>query len=79
MTPPRCRPPTVRGKSLAVLGYTNNALSVDERAAALRAVVALAGQGSVVVEHRVRPLAEVADAWTDLASGATYVRQVLVP
>ena len=70
---------TVRGKSLAVLGYTNNALSVDERAAALRSVVALAGQGSVVVEHRVRPLAEVADAWIDLASGTTYVRQVLVP
>ena len=70
---------TVRGKSLAVLGYTNNALSVEERAAALRSVVELAGRGTVTVEHRVRPLAQVAGAWTDLASGATYVRQVLVP
>ncbi len=70
---------TVRGKSLAVLGYTNNALSVKERAAALRSVVELAGQGAVHVEHRVRPLGEVAGAWHDLASGATYVRQVLVP
>jgi NADPH:quinone reductase-like Zn-dependent oxidoreductase len=69
----------VRGKSLSVLGYTNNAITPEQRAEALTSVLELARDGLATVEHRVRPLAEVADAWAELASGATYVRQVLVP
>ena len=60
-----------------VLGYTNNSLTPVERAEALTSVLALAGDGRVLVEHHIRPLAEVAAAWADVASGA--VRQVLVP
>jgi len=67
----------IRGKSLDVLGYTNNSLTPVERAEALTSVLALAGDGRVFVEHHVRPLAEVAAAWAEVASGA--VRQVLVP
>ena len=54
----------IRGKSLDVLGYTNNALTSEQRAEALTSVLALAGDGRVFVEHHVRPLAEVADAWS---------------
>jgi NADPH:quinone reductase-like Zn-dependent oxidoreductase len=67
---------TVRGKSLSVLGYTNNALTPEQRAAALTAVVALAVDQGSLVEHVARPLAEVADAWQQATSG---IRQVLVP
>ena len=67
----------VRGKTLDVLGYTNNALTPEQRAEALTGVVALAAEGRITVEHRSRALAEVGDAWGDLANGATYVRQVL--
>ena len=66
----------LRGKTLDVLGYTNNALTPDQRAEALTGVVALAAAGRLTVAHDVRPLAEVADAWRAVASGAA-VRQVL--
>jgi NADPH:quinone reductase-like Zn-dependent oxidoreductase len=69
----------VRGKSLSVLGYTNNALTPEQRAEALTAVVALCEPGRPVVEHVVRPLAEIAQAWEDQASGAATARQVMVP
>ena len=67
----------IRGKSLDVLGYTNNSLTPAERAEALTSVLALSRDGRIAVEHAVRPLAEVADAWREVAAGA--VRQVLVP
>ncbi|GAA1478226.1 zinc-binding dehydrogenase [Nocardioides aestuarii] len=66
----------LRGTGLSLLGYTNNALSPDQRADALRSVVALAGEGRIAVAHDVRPLSEVDDAWGEVGSG---VRQVLVP
>lgn len=66
----------LRGTGLSVLGYTNNALSPEQRADALRSVVMLAGEGRIGVAHDARPLASVADAWGDVGSG---VRQVLVP
>lgn len=69
----------LRGRSLSVLGYTNNALSPEQRADALRSVLEHAEAGRLSVEHRVSPLADVAAVWGGLASGSTYVRQVLVP
>jgi NADPH:quinone reductase-like Zn-dependent oxidoreductase len=66
----------LRGKSLEVHGYTNNSLTPKQRAEALTGVVALAASGQVRVAHEVRPLAEVADAWSAVATGAA-VRQVL--
>ena len=41
--------------------------------------VELAGRGGVFVEHRTRPLADVADAWREVAAGSAAGRQVLVP
>jgi NADPH:quinone reductase-like Zn-dependent oxidoreductase len=69
----------VRGKSLSVLGYTNNALTPSQRAEALTEVVALAGREHPVVEHVVRPLSEIADAWRHVADATGTGRQVLVP
>jgi NADPH:quinone reductase-like Zn-dependent oxidoreductase len=69
----------IRGKTLSVLGYTNNALSPAQRQEALTAVVALAADGRSVVEHVVRPLAEIGAAWADFARGAAPVRQVMTP
>ena len=67
----------IRGKSLSVLGYTNNALTPQQRAEALTEVMALAGGDHPVVEHAVRPLAETTEAWQQVVRGA--VRQALVP
>ncbi|GAA2130280.1 zinc-binding alcohol dehydrogenase family protein [Nocardioides bigeumensis] len=66
----------LRGKSLTVLGYTNNSLTPDQRAEALTGVLGLAAAGQVRLAHEVRPLAEVADAWRAVATGVA-VRQVL--
>ncbi len=69
----------VRGKSLSVLGYTNNAITPAQRAEALNGSVGLWSPGRSVVEHTVRPLAEVTEAWQDQARGTAAGRQVLVP
>jgi NADPH:quinone reductase-like Zn-dependent oxidoreductase len=54
----------LRGRSLSILGYTNNAISAEQRAEALTSVLALAARGVVAVDHRVLPLAECDRAWT---------------
>jgi NADPH:quinone reductase-like Zn-dependent oxidoreductase len=66
----------LRGRSAAVLGYTNNALTPAQRAAAVDAVLGHAAAGRLAVAHEVLPMAEVAEAWTRTAAGA--VRQVVV-
>jgi NADPH:quinone reductase-like Zn-dependent oxidoreductase len=69
----------IRSRSLSVLGYTNNALTPAQRAEAMTAVVALADRPQPLVDHVVRPLDEVADAWREAAAGRGGARQVLVP
>jgi NADPH:quinone reductase-like Zn-dependent oxidoreductase len=69
----------LRGRSLSLLGYTNNALTPDQRAATLSAVLTEAAAGRLAVEHDVRPLSEVEQVWSDVAGGAVAARQVLVP
>jgi NADPH:quinone reductase-like Zn-dependent oxidoreductase len=69
----------LRSKSLQLIGYTNNALTPEERAAALTAVAGHAADGRLAVAHEVLPLAEVADAWRRQASGQAGVRLVLTP
>lgn len=69
----------LRSRSLQVLGYTNNALTPAERAAALTAVAGHAADGRIAVEHEVVPLASVADAWQRQASGQAGARLVLTP
>jgi NADPH:quinone reductase-like Zn-dependent oxidoreductase len=69
----------LRSRSLQLLGYTNNALTPEERAAALTAVAEHAAEGRLAVAHEIVPLAEVADAWRRQASGQAGVRLVLTP
>lgn len=71
---------TIRGRSLQVLGYTNNALSREQKAAAMTAVAQHAAAGELKVAHEVVPLENATDAWQRQASGQTIgQRLVLVP
>ncbi len=70
---------TLRGGSLRILGYTNNALSPADRSAAVARIAAHAAAGELTVAHETVPLADVAHAWTRQATGAATGRLVLVP
>ena len=69
----------LRGTGLSVLGYTNNSLTPEQRADALRAVLGHAAGGRISVAHEVRPLADVAEVWTSIVDRSVTSRQVLVP
>jgi len=68
----------LRSRSAEVLGYTNNALRPDQRAAALDAVLGQAATGALAVEHDVLPLDRVGEAWARTAAGAG-ARAVVAP
>ncbi|MBU2669763.1 zinc-binding alcohol dehydrogenase family protein [Actinoplanes bogorensis] len=68
---------TLRSGSLKILGYTNNALSVGERADSLGVVAEHATAGRLTVSHEVVPFADVAGAWSRQASGSADGRIVL--
>ena len=59
---------TLRGRSINILGYTNNAISAEQRADALTQVLTLAARGQVSVEHQIIPLADCAQAWASAGS-----------
>ncbi|MFC5927067.1 zinc-binding dehydrogenase, partial [Micromonospora vulcania] len=67
----------LRGGSLHVIGYTNNSLSTEQRAAALGVVAGHAAAGRLTVDHEVVPFTSVADAWVRQATGAASGRIVL--
>jgi NADPH:quinone reductase-like Zn-dependent oxidoreductase len=69
----------LRSRSAEVLGYTNNALTGEQRRAAVTAVAEHAAAGRLAVAHELVPLADVADAWRRQASGDAGVRLVLTP
>jgi NADPH:quinone reductase-like Zn-dependent oxidoreductase len=68
---------TLRGRSLEVLGYTNNALTPEQRATALQSVVAHAIEGRITVDFDQVPLADVAQAWAQQAAGTQRRRFVV--
>jgi NADPH:quinone reductase-like Zn-dependent oxidoreductase len=68
---------TLRGRSLRLLGYTNNSLTREQRAGAVTAVATHAASGALSVAHEVCPLDDVADAWDRQATGRTTGRIVL--
>jgi NADPH:quinone reductase-like Zn-dependent oxidoreductase len=70
---------TLRGRSLRLLGYTNNALTREQRAAAVTAVAEHAARGRLTVAHEVVPLADAGAAWQRQAEGRTDGRIVLRP
>ena len=53
----------LRGRTISVLGYTNNAITSTQRATALAAVLELAANGRLAVAHDVRPLSDCGPAW----------------
>ena len=70
---------TIRGRSLRLLGYTNNELTREQRAAALTDVAQHAVAGRLTVAHEVVPLQDAAEAWVRQATGQVAGRLVLVP
>jgi NADPH:quinone reductase-like Zn-dependent oxidoreductase len=69
----------LRSRSASVLGYTNNALDPEQRAAAIAAVLGHAAAGRIRLAYDVLSLAEVEVAWARQAAGAAQGRCVLVP
>ena len=70
---------TIRSRSLRVLGYTNNELTREQKAAAMTAVAQHATDGQPAVAHEAVALEDAPDAWTRQAEGRTTGRLVLVP
>ena len=64
---------TLRGRSIAILGYTNNAITPGQRAEALTAVLGLAAERKLAIDHVVRPLAECSQAWAQAARSGPRV------
>jgi NADPH2:quinone reductase len=60
---------TLRGRSLRILGYTNNELTVAQRAGALDALLGHAAAGRLTVEHERVPFDHAAAAWDRQAAG----------
>ena len=69
----------LRSRSADVLGYTNNALTPEQRNAAVAVVAAHAAEGRLAVAHETVPLAAVEDAWRRQTTGGAGVRLVLTP
>jgi len=70
---------TLRGRSLRLLGYTNNELTREQRATAMTEVAQHAAAGRLTVAHEVVPLQDASGAWTRQANGQVAGRLVLVP
>ncbi|WP_406079645.1 zinc-binding alcohol dehydrogenase family protein [Micromonospora sp. NBC_00858] len=67
----------LRSGSLRMIGYTNNALSTEQRAASLAVVAGHAAAGRLTVDHETVPFASVADAWSRQDNGTAAGRLVL--
>jgi NADPH:quinone reductase-like Zn-dependent oxidoreductase len=69
----------LRSRTVDVLGYTNAAITAEQRARALEAVFRQAAEGRLRVAHEVVPLAAVDEAWRRQTEGTAPVRLVLTP
>src|SRR6266566_5203205 len=68
----------LRSKLHAILGYTNNALTREQKAEALTEIRTHAAAGRCTVERATLPLAKVAEAWKRQAAVARR-KLILVP
>ena len=59
----------LRSRTASVLGYTNNALTSDQRGEAITAVLGHAAAGRIRMQYDVRPLAEVEQVWKRKVAG----------
>jgi len=70
----------LRSRSIEILGYTNNALSVEQRREAVSTIALHAAHGRLSVAHQVHPLSDIAGVWRRLASPSSAMgRMVLRP
>jgi NADPH:quinone reductase-like Zn-dependent oxidoreductase len=67
----------LRSKTASILGYTNNALTKDQRRDALTAVLQHAATGEITVAYETVTLADVESAWKRQTTGNTPGRLVL--
>lgn len=71
---------TIRSRMHALLGYTNNALTQQQKAHALDEILRHAAAGRCIVEHETVPLARAGEAWQRQVAGATEGRKlILIP
>jgi NADPH:quinone reductase-like Zn-dependent oxidoreductase len=68
----------LRSRLQAILGYTNNALTHEQKAEALTEILTHAAAGRCTVEREIVPLARAAEAWERQASVARR-KFILVP
>lgn len=68
----------VRSRLHGILGYTNSALTHEQKAQALAKILGYAAAGLCTVEREIVPLANVADAWKRQAAFARR-KLILVP
>jgi NADPH:quinone reductase-like Zn-dependent oxidoreductase len=68
----------VRSRLHAILGYTNNALTHEQKAEALNTILAHAVAGRCTVERETLPLARIAEAWERQAKSARC-KLILIP
>lgn len=69
---------TVRSGTLSVLGYTNNALSDEEKAAAMDQILVHAAAGRLTADREVLPLRQAAQGWSRCGQ-APHRRAILTP
>ncbi|MEU6426871.1 zinc-binding dehydrogenase [Microbispora sp. NPDC046973] len=70
---------TLRSRSLRLLGYTNNELTSEQRAASIVFVAEQAALGRLAVACERVPLEEAGAAWRRQAAGTASGRIVLIP
>ena len=69
---------TLRSGTLAILGYTNNMLSDEQRARAMHEVLSHAAAGRLTTDLEIMPLDKAAEGWSSCGQ-APHRRAVLVP
>jgi NADPH:quinone reductase-like Zn-dependent oxidoreductase len=67
----------LRSRTASILGYTNNAITSDQRRDALTAVLWHAATGAIAVAHETVTLAEIETAWHRQSTGRTDGRLVV--
>jgi NADPH2:quinone reductase len=69
---------TVRSRMHNILGYTNNALTQQQKAEALGTILAHAAAGRCTVDREMLPLARTAEAW-ELQAAFARRKLILIP
>jgi hypothetical protein len=68
----------VRSRLHSILGYTNNALSPQQKSEALRTILGHAAAGRCTVDRETIPLARAGEAW-ELQAAIARRKLILTP